>query len=522
VAYNPFSGTGTDNDPYIINSESDWNCFAAYVNGVNNFSGKFVKLTADISVSEMAGTSETYSFQGTFLGDGHTLTFTQGSSGSAFNEQYCAPFRYVNGATIRDLKTAGGIYTSKKFAAGLIAHSYGTTTITDCYVGIYIYSGYSFAGTHGGIVAMPEGNVTITGCAYTGRLLTNNGTNSCGGFVGNQNGKTITVTNSLYAPGRITFTWSAINDGATFVRGGSPTIDNCYYTSTLGAAQGTAAIAATTAPTDLSNLVEDYGMVKAYAHGILVGGTYYGVSAGNVSLADDDDNSTKISSVNGCVADVTLSGRTLYKDGAWNTICLPFNVTLAGSPLAGATARPLTSASITNEGTTLSLSFGDAVTTLVAGTPYIIKWESGDNIVNPVFNGVTIDKTDRSYDNGISGDERVRFLGTYKSTTFDAEDKSILLMGGGNTLYYPNAGAGIGAQRAYFKIGGDGALLARRLTAFNIDFGDDEATGIISVHGSGSMVSGSDAWYTLDGRRLSQKPSRAGVYIYKGVKVAIK
>jgi len=136
---------------------------------------------------------------------------------------------------------------------------------------------------------------------------------------------------------------------------------------------------------------------------------------------------------------------------------------------------------------------------------------------------VTIDvDADGSYDNGISGDNRVRFLGTYKSTTFDAEDKSILLMGGENTLYYPTAGAGIGAQRAYFKIGSDGALLTRRLTAFNIDFGDDEATGIISVHDSGFMVNGSDAWFTLDGRRLSAKPSVKGVYVNNGRKVIIK
>ena len=305
VAYNP-SGTGAENDPYIISNNDDWLTFAAYVNGGNNFSGKFVKLTADISVSEMAGTSETNSFQGTFLGNGHTLTFTKGTSGSAFNEQYCAPFRYVNGATIRDLKTAGGIYTSKKFAAGLIAHSYGTTTITDCYVGIYIYSRYSFAGTHGGIVAMPEGNVTITGCAYTGRLLTNNGTNSCGGFVGNQNGKTITVTNSLYAPGRITFTWSAINDGATFVRGGSPTIDNCYYTSTLGTAQGMEAVAFATAPANLGSLVENYGMVTAYENGILVDGTYYvgyypsgtGTAGDPYTISNSDDWNTFASHVN--------------------------------------------------------------------------------------------------------------------------------------------------------------------------------------------------------------------------------
>ena len=79
--------------------------------------------------------------------------------------------------------------------------------------------------------------------------------------------------------------------------------------------------------------------------------------------------------------------------------------------------------------------------------------DDAHNIVSPVFSGVTIDvDADGSYDNGISGDNRVRFLGTYKSTAFDAEDKSILLMGGANTLYYPTAGAGIGAQRAYFKI----------------------------------------------------------------------
>ena len=251
----------------------------------------------------------------------------------------------------------------------------------------------------------------------------------------------------------------------------------------------------------------------------------FAASAITVTLADNADNSTTISSVNGCVADVTLSGRTLYKDGKWNTICLPFNVTLAGSPLADAVARPLESASIS--GTTLTLTFGDAVTTLEAGTPYIIKWASGDNIVSPVFSGVTIDAdADGNYDTetaspAVTTDERVRFVGTYKSTAFDDTDNSILLMGGSNTLYYPTTGAGIGAQRAYFKIGSEGALLARRLTSFNIGFGDDEATRIISTTNYTNDTN-SDAWFTLDGRRLSGKPSRAGVYINNGIKIVIK
>ena len=50
-----------------------------------------------------------------------------------------------------------------------------------------------------------------------------------------------------------------------------------------------------------------------------------------------------------------LTGRTLYKDGEWNTLCLPFDVTLSGSALDGAVPRPLSSAGI--DGTTLSLQY---------------------------------------------------------------------------------------------------------------------------------------------------------------------
>jgi hypothetical protein len=236
-----------------------------------------------------------------------------------------------------------------------------------------------------------------------------------------------------------------------------------------------------------------------------------------------------------------LKDRTFKKDGKWQTIVLPFDVDLAATdcPLYGATARAVTEASIS--GSTLNLTFGNAVDVLEAGTPYIIKWTKADgyvddnahNIVAPVFNDVRIDRYNWNYDtaelnsdtdsdNDVTTDQRVRFLGTYKSTSFDADDQSILLMGGNNTLYYPTAGAGIGAQRAYFKIGEDGAMLARRLTAFNIDFGDDEATGIISVHDSGFTVNGSDVWYTLDGRKLDGKPSVKGVYVNNGRKVIIK
>ena len=253
-----------------------------------------------------------------------------------------------------------------------------------------------------------------------------------------------------------------------------------------------------------------------------------------LALADAADNSDAITAHADKTLAVTLSGCTLYKDGSWNTLCLPFDVDLTATdcPLYGATARTVTAASIS--GTTLNLTFGDAVNTLEAGTPYIIKWD-GDgtsNIENPVFKGVTIEATKHDYDTNaesVTTDERVRFVGTYKSTAFDSEDKSILLMGGENTLYYPAEGAGIGSFRAYFKIGGDdSALLARRLTSFSIDFGEDEeeATGIVEVEANTSLStlhsSLKDAWHTLDGRRLQGKPTQGGIYIKNGKKITVK
>ena len=183
---------------------------------------------------------------------------------------------------------------------------------------------------------------------------------------------------------------------------------------------------------------------------------------------------------------VLISGRTLRKDGSWNTLCLPFDVTLSGSPFEGAEARPLSEASIS--GTTLSLTFGEAVTKLVAGTPYIIKWvEPATNIVNPVFCGVTFEAADRSYDNGAKGDQRVRFVGTYGSTTFDAEDKGTLLMGDASTLGHPDDGMSIGAFRAYICLPPTVSLeqltdvVLDKATTTTADFNGDQRVDILDI-----------------------------------------
>ena len=210
------------------------------------------------------------------------------------------------------------------------------------------------------------------------------------------------------------------------------------------------------------------------------------------------------------------------------------DLTLEGSALAGAEARTLSSASLTDG--VLTLNFGDPVATLAAGVPYIIKWAKADgyddadpatrDIISPVFEGVTIQSIFKDF---ISEDKKVQFLGRYSAYTYTRENKNTLLLGTGNTLYYPQpsvdaqTGAAlrptIGAFRAYFELDPSAAASVK---AFSISFGDESPTGIGSVDGSGFMVNGSGAWYTLDGRRLNGKPSQRGIYVNQGRKVVIK
>ncbi len=130
------------------------------------------------------------------------------------------------------------------------------------------------------------------------------------------------------------------------------------------------------------------------------------------SLAYDSNNDAVLTTWNSKIASVTLSGRTLYKNGSWNTLCLPFDLTIAGSPLSGdgMTAKAFSSSSNLTDGT-LRLDFINAPATIPAGTPFIVKWTSGSNISNPVFTGVTVNNAAPVA--AVSADGNVTFTGSY-------------------------------------------------------------------------------------------------------------
>ena len=247
-----------------------------------------------------------------------------------------------------------------------------------------------------------------------------------------------------------------------------------------------------------------------------------------IDFADNADNSTSISTwkEDGRKVNARLKGRTLYKDGAWNTLCLPFDVDdFAGTPLEGATVMTFSDASFAAG--TLTLNFAE-VTSLTAGEPFIVKWPVGTDIANPVFKDVYISTQTVAKETDV-----VTFQGIYAPLKIEGEDNTLLYVGAGDKLYWPNAAMSIGAFRAYFRlnggltVGGGSSSATIRRTVLN--FGDD-ATGIASPKsspegkdfGSPLLQEGQgEALYDLSGRRVNS-PLAPGIYIRNGKKIIVK
>ena len=309
-----------------------------------------------------------------------------------------------------------------------------------------------------------------------------------------------------------------------------------------------------------------YPVIGSYKGEVYLEGGLLSVVETDISLLDDDRSETKknanlIDTWKGHFVSATLSGRTLWKDGAWNTLCLPFNVndkdadiddqypaetggiddiTFTGTPLAGAEARTLTSASL-NAGT-LTLNFSDPVTTIEAGKPYIIKWASGSNLVNPTFNGVTISSAKANVETTY-----IDFIGCTSPVTLTANDRSILFLGTStdsqgthSALFYPSADMTVNSCRGYFQLKGIEAGDKAGVKEFRLNLEDeDNATSIdnlqLTIDNEDSSLftllpsgqaqaehSSLSGWFTLDGRKLSDKPTQHGIYILNGNKIAIK
>ena len=536
--------------PYIISNTAEWNDFVSSVNSGNSYKGKFVKLTADISVTEKVGTVkgnvQKNAFSGTFDGDGHTITATITDN----SNQGAALFSYINGATIKNLKVAGTINSSQRHAAAIVGFSKGTgNSIVNCAATANVNGNEYIGGILGHAI---DSDISISGCTFSG--LMTGGSKFQGAIIGWGDSGTRKVTDCLYImqDGQDTRNLELVKNS------GKMTVTNTYKTTKAeqGGSQPKSTRSLTpslspegevvpsdssevntdddeiddsiydaiwaneydTMPDYFGEFVLDYGFLKVYEGGLEYDGKYY---VANILLADEADNYALINLTAEYIVDVTLTGRTFYKDGTWQTICLPFDLSeLEGTPLEGAKVKMLGNAGGCTTGFdtttgTLTLDFVDA-DRIEAGKPYIVKWNSGGDIVNPVFRGVTISDEDPIEQRTMSEDERVHFLGIYCPVQLEANNYANLYLGPDGKLHCPEAdGFYLNAFRAGFLVD-----LGDVVTPSSIVINLGEGTGIRSMDNGQLIIDNS--WYSLDGRKLQGKPSRAGVYINNGIKRVVK
>lgn len=244
---------------------------------------------------------------------------------------------------------------------------------------------------------------------------------------------------------------------------------------------------------------------------------YYEIALDEVAKTD------VIGENNGRTVTATLTGRTLYKDGRWNTLCLPFRladsdtdeyspaeeggmdgISFTGTPLKGATVKEFASAEFDASTSTVTLNFTDA-NTIKAGKPYLVRWDDGNDLTptDLVFQGVIISAEPDDMACDIDEQKFVTFRGTYDKIDFDNGDRTILFLGENNTLYHPQSDGGnssIAACRAYIQINsnigdvnGDGKVNVTDVTilvdyilgiedeGFDIDNSDITGDGMVNV-----------------------------------------
>ena len=222
-------------DYYEIASKENWKAFC---NIVNNSGQNAVdaKLTQDVNLgSDIWQVGNHYA--GTFDGQGHTLKINWNDTSG-----WLAPFKTVDGATIKNLRTEGEIKSSLNFLSGLVREAYGNTTISGCVSAVNITSSYNDGGCDAaGIIECVRDNakVTITDCVVKGKFTatTEKGRRYMSGFVENQYG-TCTLNNCLYLGSGNGDTFSRTFVGDAYY-GATTTLNNCYYLNACGIAQGT-------------------------------------------------------------------------------------------------------------------------------------------------------------------------------------------------------------------------------------------------------------------------------------------
>ena len=241
LAADTLSGSGTEDDPYLLATAADLKAFRDMANAKAS-SKLCATLTADIDLGGEAwtpfeGPTVGGAYAGTFDGANHTI---KGLSVNLTSNAGAGLFGTVCGATIKNLKVEGNVSASSSaFVGGIVGRTLTSATIDSCsFAGTVTSTKKSGASnaTAGIVGKVKTGTVTITNCANTATV--NGNGNIAAGILGYGGSNKVTIEN-CYNTGAISGQWYASGIcGSSTVKAQTSSIRNCYNSGTITATNG--------------------------------------------------------------------------------------------------------------------------------------------------------------------------------------------------------------------------------------------------------------------------------------------
>lgn len=238
------------------------------------------------------------------------------------------------------------------------------------------------------------------------------------------------------------------------------------------------------------------------------------VSLPTISLSESEVNTIETQS------DVNISFNRKLVKGAWNTICLPFDVSEAQAKSAfGADVR-IAALNAESKGNTLMFD-NKTAEGIKAAVPYLIMPSEVKANNQYEFYNVSIKPENTAQASAVSTLDGFAFKGIYNKVDItqdiknsETSDSYAAFLGANNTLFKAKSGTTTKGFRAYFVIPYSTAASALRVVV------DGNATSIKNINCG--VEESDDAVYNLQGQRVDTRSLMPGLYIKAGKKFVVR
>ena len=512
----------SDGNFFAIADEQDLIDLAEYVRGGSDHGceGVTVKMTADLDFTDMPdnyhdkngrgsgnflpiGLDNGTLFKGHFDGDGHSITglrFDYPYTNVGLFRAIASAYAVVEGVTLVSpnfsaYSDVGGI--AGGLQQGIVRNCAvvgGTLSVSnECVGGIVGYSNYYNSSSIKSISGCTVVGTTLSGPQYVGIIVgANSGTSDATAA--------LTISGCTYHnPAGLDV--CGYGDGDRYTDGGG---NQRVYQARLS----DGLTAATAAYSHGQDYYYTEGAAVTLGHGDRTGYDFGGYESSDVTISEGAFEMPASDVTVGATwtpsTNINLAANQAPDENYWTTFyCGDAGYTIDDGENACAYTAEY-------DGTNHQLTLHKLGKTIAKGEAVIIVADNNEVSMTKGEDGTCSDDNDLR---GVDVDTPTADI----QTTLGSGTFYVLGNKNSHFGFHKYTGATMAARKAFVLISGTGAALAPRLTMVF-----DDATGITTVHGSGFTVNGSDAWYSLDGRRLQGKPTKSGVYVNNGKKIVIK